>query len=74
MSLQVHFAEHLCEVHPMVHWSYAYQAARKGHWEQYARDRQRFNGRISKTEAVMNAILDPVHRSRIFQERFEQVL
>ena len=34
-------------IHIMVHWDYAYRAARKGPWEEMARDRDRFRGRIN---------------------------
>lgn len=70
---QVRFAadKQLCEVHPMVQWSYAYQAARKGPWEEYARDRERFSKRIEQTEKKLISILNPRHREKIYQERFE---
>ncbi|KAL4225415.1 hypothetical protein ACF0H5_016105 [Mactra antiquata] len=71
-SKKVHFAdsESIATVHPMVTWCYAYQAARKGPWEQYARDRARFNRRITETEVVLKPILLQKHRDLIFTERF----
>lgn len=57
-------------VHTMLHWDFAYRAARKGPWEEMARDRERFKGRIHSMSIVLNPILAPVHRSRIWQERF----
>lgn len=54
----------------MVQWSYAYQAARKGPWEQYARDRERFSKRIREIGKALNSILDPLHREKIFSSRF----
>ncbi|XP_044260656.1 uncharacterized protein LOC123008729 [Tribolium madens] len=60
----------LCEIHPMIMWSYAYQAARKGPWEEYARDRDRFNKRVRKTEAIIGHVFTDEHRSKIYQQRF----
>ncbi|GLV36871.1 Protein phosphatase 1 regulatory subunit 15 [Carabus blaptoides fortunei] len=60
----------LCDVHPMVQWSFAYQKARIGPWEQYARDRARFETRIKKTESILSAVLQRDHRDKIFSERF----
>ncbi|EFA05418.1 hypothetical protein TcasGA2_TC015594 [Tribolium castaneum] len=60
----------LCEVHPMIMWSFAYQAARKGPWEEYARDRDRFNKRVRNTEAIIGHVFSDEHRSKIYQERF----
>lgn len=72
---KVRFAsEHsLCQVHPMVKWSYAYQAARKGPWEMYARDRCRFKERAHKIERDIKHVFDPQHREKIFKERFENL-
>lgn len=57
-------------VHVMVQWDYAYRAARKGPWEEMARDRERFRGRINCIEGVLNPILTSQHRHHIWQERF----
>ncbi|XP_020297096.1 uncharacterized protein LOC109861729 [Pseudomyrmex gracilis] len=57
-------------VHIMVKWNYAYRAARKGPWEEMARDNERFKGRINSIGAVLNPILTSKHRSEIWQERF----
>ncbi|XP_056640713.1 uncharacterized protein LOC130447752 isoform X1 [Diorhabda sublineata] len=72
-SKKVRFAENeeLCEIHPMVQWSFAYRNARKGPWEEYARDRHRFNKRIQDTEEVLSSIFDPKHRENVYRERFE---
>ncbi|CAH0549624.1 unnamed protein product [Brassicogethes aeneus] len=69
---RVRFAEEedLCEVHPMVQWAYAYQAARKGPWEVYARDRERFKKRIQNTETILSPIFDQKHRDKIYENRF----
>ncbi|OCT70911.1 protein phosphatase 1 regulatory subunit 15A [Xenopus laevis] len=53
------------KVHHMVAWSYAYRTARKGPWEEYARDRCRFQRRIAETEAAIGFCLDPQHREKI---------
>ncbi|XP_033332536.2 protein phosphatase 1 regulatory subunit 15 [Megalopta genalis] len=60
-------------VHVMVQWDYAYRAARKGPWEEMARDRVRFKGRINCIGRVLNPILSTQHRLRIWQERFALV-
>ncbi|KAM0731649.1 Protein phosphatase 1 regulatory subunit 15A [Formica fusca] len=57
-------------IHIMVTWNYAYRAARKGQWEEMARDSERFKGRINSIAAVLNPILTSKHRSKVWQERF----
>lgn len=71
-SLQVRFADDdkLCEVHQMVMWSYAYQSARKGPWEEYARDRARFKRRVVNIETIIGHVFTGEHRSRIYEQRF----
>lgn len=70
---KVRFAseENLCEIHPMIQWSYAYQKARKGPWEQFALDRMRFRNRVVNLQPVLGPILEPLHRNKIYKERFE---
>ncbi|KAL0099294.1 hypothetical protein PUN28_020099 [Cardiocondyla obscurior] len=62
------------ELTPVVHtiraWDYAYRAARIGPWEQCARDRERFKGRIKSIALVLDPILKSTHRSRVWQDRF----
>ncbi|XP_075046669.1 uncharacterized protein LOC142107259 [Mixophyes fleayi] len=53
-------------VHPIVVWDYAHRMARKGPWEEYARDRSRFQRRIADTEAAIGYCLEPCHRERIW--------
>ncbi|XP_018427716.1 PREDICTED: protein phosphatase 1 regulatory subunit 15B-like [Nanorana parkeri] len=53
-------------VHHMVTWSYHYRMARKGPWEEYARDRSRFQKRIAETEAAISFCLEPGHREKIW--------
>ncbi|XP_076231760.1 protein phosphatase 1 regulatory subunit 15 [Calliopsis andreniformis] len=60
-------------VHVMVQWDYAYRAARRGPWEEMARDRERFRGRINCIERVLNPILTSQHRTHIWQERFAHI-
>ncbi|XP_018303567.1 uncharacterized protein PPP1R15 isoform X2 [Mycetomoellerius zeteki] len=57
-------------VHVMVTWNYAYRAARRGPWEELARDNERFRGRIKSIAIVLDPILKSKHRSRVWQERF----
>ncbi|XP_075695969.1 uncharacterized protein LOC142662032 [Rhinoderma darwinii] len=53
-------------VHPIITWSYAHRMARKGPWEEYARDRSRFQRRVTETEAAIDFCLDPRHREKIW--------
>lgn len=57
-------------IHIMVHWDYAYRAARRGPWEEMARDRERFRGRINFIERILSPILTVQHRTHIWHERF----
>jgi len=57
-------------VHVMITWNYAYRAARRGPWEEIARDTERFKGRINSIAIVLNPILKSKHRSQVWQERF----
>lgn len=54
----------------MIQWDYAYRAARKGPWEEMARDRERFKGRINCIRCILEPILQIQHRTHIWQERF----
>jgi hypothetical protein len=54
---QVRFKEsEKSDIREMHVWSYASREARRGEWEQMARDRDRFMRRVER----MAAILDPV--------------
>lgn len=57
-------------VHKMVQWNFAYRAARKGPWEEMARDRERFKRRINCIANVLDPILRSQHRAHVWQERF----
>lgn len=60
-------------VHVMVTWNYAYRAARRGPWEEIARDNERFRGRINSIAIVLNPVLKSKHRSQVWQERFAPI-
>ncbi|XP_050410287.1 uncharacterized protein LOC126824901 [Patella vulgata] len=66
---KVHFADEdkLVVVHRMYAWSFAYRACRRGPWEQYARDRERFHRRIQDIEKIISPILKMSHRSQIYK-------
>ncbi|XP_041033797.1 protein phosphatase 1 regulatory subunit 15B-like [Carcharodon carcharias] len=53
-------------VHPMIVWDFAYRAARKGPWEQHARDRCRFQRRITEAEGVIASCLEQDHRNAVW--------
>lgn len=61
---QVTFSE-IISVKYICHWSFAHRNARKGHWEEYARDRDRFQRRIQN----MTDILIPVIKKKICESR-----
>ncbi|XP_068579727.1 protein phosphatase 1 regulatory subunit 15B [Cebidichthys violaceus] len=52
------------QVHVMRTWPFARQASRKGHWEEMARDRDRFRRRVRDAERVIGRCLAPPHRER----------
>ncbi|XP_072242465.1 uncharacterized protein [Leuresthes tenuis] len=53
------------QVHVMRTWPFARQASRKGHWEEMARDRDRFRRRVSETEQAIGYCLSQSHREKI---------
>ncbi|XP_026168018.1 protein phosphatase 1 regulatory subunit 15A [Mastacembelus armatus] len=55
----------LVQVHVMRTWPFARQATRKGHWEEMARDRDRFQKRIRETEQAISHCFTQPHRERI---------
>ncbi|XP_030281746.1 protein phosphatase 1 regulatory subunit 15A [Sparus aurata] len=55
----------LVQVHVMQTWPFARQASRKGHWEQMARDRDRFKRRIQETEQAIGHCFTQPHRERM---------
>lgn len=70
---KVHFPpdHQLIRVRPMLTWTHAHRAARRGDWERFARDADRFRERIDSTAAILTPILDPLHRDRIRQRNLE---
>ncbi|XP_034935661.1 protein PFC0760c-like [Chelonus insularis] len=57
-------------IHTIIKWDYAYRAARKGPWEEFARDRERFWGRIRGMGKIIEPILKKEHRDCIWENRF----
>uniref|UniRef100_UPI0037E84EB1 protein phosphatase 1 regulatory subunit 15A n=1 Tax=Semicossyphus pulcher TaxID=241346 RepID=UPI0037E84EB1 len=55
----------LVQVHVMRSWQFARQASRKGHWEEFARDQDRFQRRIQETEQAIGHCFTQPHRERI---------
>lgn len=47
----------LAVVHHIIAWKYAYRASRRGPWEQYAADRERFKKRVHAVESVLTPCL-----------------
>ncbi|XP_062592033.1 uncharacterized protein LOC134253529 [Saccostrea cucullata] len=60
---KVHFAtaENLTEMHEADEWN------RKGHWEEYARDRERFKRRIEEVQRVLDPVLNQSHREHVYK-------
>ncbi|XP_068452716.1 protein phosphatase 1 regulatory subunit 15B isoform X2 [Clinocottus analis] len=61
---QVRFSPRV-QVHVMRSWPFARQASRKGHWEEMARDRDRFRRRVRDAERVIGRCLAEPHRERM---------
>uniref|UniRef100_A0A1A7YZB7 Protein phosphatase 1, regulatory subunit 15B n=1 Tax=Iconisemion striatum TaxID=60296 RepID=A0A1A7YZB7_9TELE len=55
----------LVQVHVMRTWPFARQASRKGHWEELARDRDRFRRRVLDTERAVGHCFTQPHRERM---------
>lgn len=64
LPFQVQFSPQV-QVHKMRAWSFAQRASRKGHWEELARDRDRFRRRIKETEQAIGYCLNQAHREKI---------
>jgi len=48
-------------------WAEAYHEARRGPWEQYARDRERFARRIREVDHQIGWVLSAEHRATRFR-------
>ncbi|XP_061180227.1 uncharacterized protein LOC133188752, partial [Saccostrea echinata] len=61
---KVHFAraENLTVTHEADEWN------RKGHWEEYARDRERFKRRIEELQRVLDPVLKQKHREHVYKK------
>uniref|UniRef100_A0A1A8GYN8 Protein phosphatase 1, regulatory subunit 15B n=1 Tax=Nothobranchius korthausae TaxID=1143690 RepID=A0A1A8GYN8_9TELE len=53
------------QVHVMRTWPFARQASRKGHWEELARDRDRFRRRVLDTERAIGNCFTQSHREKM---------
>ncbi|XP_061447188.1 protein phosphatase 1 regulatory subunit 15A isoform X2 [Rhineura floridana] len=55
-------------VHPLVVWDYASRAARRGPWEEMARDRCRFRRRVAEVGAILEHCLGTEHRAKVWRK------
>ncbi|KAH8413981.1 hypothetical protein KR215_011996 [Drosophila sulfurigaster] len=61
------------KVHVMHTWDFAYRAARKGAWQEIARDRDRFQQRIKRVAPTIDIVLNSNHREKVYRDRFLDV-
>lgn len=71
---QVRFADNsvLTTIHVIIAWDYAYRAARISPWETMARDSNRFKLKIQSLEPILNPVLSPEHRAKIWETRMRE--
>ena len=50
----------------MITWRFAYQKSRKGPWEQYGRDAERFKNKIKTIESAIGYVFSEEHRARMY--------
>ncbi|XP_060111474.1 protein phosphatase 1 regulatory subunit 15A [Heteronotia binoei] len=55
-------------IHTLVVWDYASRAARRGPWEEMARDRCRFKRRITEVGAILEPCLEREHRAKAWRK------
>ncbi|ETE70286.1 Protein phosphatase 1 regulatory subunit 15A [Ophiophagus hannah] len=55
-------------VHSLVVWDYASRAARRGPWEEMARDRFRFHRRITQMAAILEPCFTEDHRDKVWKK------
>nr|XP_008117123.1 PREDICTED: protein phosphatase 1 regulatory subunit 15A [Anolis carolinensis] len=55
-------------IHPLIAWDYAYRTARRGPWEEMARDRCRFHRRIAQVGAILQPCLEMEHRAKMWRK------
>lgn len=58
------------KVQRMVAWDHAYREARRGPWEEQARDRARFAQRVATLEPTLSKVLDPGHRRAVYRRLY----
>ncbi len=51
-------------------WEEEYMEARRGHWEELARDRCRFQRRIRQAEFSIAPCFTPAHRMKIYKKLY----
>uniref|UniRef100_T1JNK2 Protein DP71L n=1 Tax=Strigamia maritima TaxID=126957 RepID=T1JNK2_STRMM len=65
---KVHFASDLVEVHSLAIEDD--EDSRKGPWEEYARDRERFTKKIEDLDTIISPVLSATHRAKIYKKLY----
>ncbi|XP_077302407.1 protein phosphatase 1 regulatory subunit 15 [Arctopsyche grandis] len=71
---EVSFSTAPPKVHKIIAWKHAYHMARIGHWQNYARDTERFKQRITNTSLSLDWVLKREHRNKVFFQRFRPII